>query len=118
MDKDLRKKYPGRLTVKSIDSAITALVERGARNTALLLQVLLDVARHQGDSPANISDRLVSDRDSTTIQGMLKKLVQWGWIELVDVEYQHGESPRKNTFLTAAGAELLMLTTVDPDKAS
>lgn len=115
MDKDSRKKYPGRLTIKSVDRAITALVDRGPRNSALLLQVLLDVARHQGDSPANISDRLVSDRDSTTIQSMLKKLSGWGWVELVDAEYQSGESPRKNVFLTISGADLLQLNAPQSD---
>lgn len=115
MDRDPRHKYAGRLTLKSIDVAMSALAERGPRTTVLMLQVLLDVVRHQGDSPANISDRLVNDRDSTTVQGHLKKLAQWGWIELVDAEYQSGESPRKNVFLTLAGAELLQLNVAGSD---
>lgn len=109
MENNLRKKYSTKMTVKSIDKAISALVENSARNSVLLLQVLLYVARNQGDSPANIGDRLVSDRNSTTIQGMLKRIAEWGWIELVDVQYQNGESPRKLVYLTPLGADLLNL---------
>jgi hypothetical protein len=109
MDHDPRPKYSGRLTLTSIDAALAAMIERSNRSTIILAQTLLDVARHQGDSPANISERLTSERDNTSIQQQLSKLSGYGWLELVDTQYQHGEYPRKLVFLTPAGAELLRL---------
>lgn len=109
MDKDPRPKYPKPLALAGVDAALAEITNRSSRSSVLLAQVLFDVARHQGDSPANISDRLKDERDNTSVQSQLSKLVKYGWIELVDAQYQHGESPRKLTFLTPAGAELLKL---------
>lgn len=109
MDRDPRPKYAARLTLAGVDAALAAIVERSNRSTVVLVQTLLDVARHQGDSPANISERLTGDRDSNTILQQLAKLVSYDWVELVETQYQHGEYPRKLAFLTEAGAELLKL---------
>lgn len=109
MDRDPRPKYAGRLTLTGIDAALSAIIERSNRSTVILVQTLLDVARHQGDSPANISERLTGDRDNTSIQQQLAKLAGYGWIELVETQYQHGEYPRKLAFMTPEGAALLKL---------
>ena len=109
MDRDPRPKYAGRLTLAGIDTAMAAIIERSNRSTVILLQTLLDVARHQGDSPANISERLTGDRDNTSVQQQIAKLTGYGWIELVETQYQHGEYPRKLAFMTQKGASLLKL---------
>lgn len=109
MDRDPRPKYAGRLTLAGIDAAMAAIIERSNRSTVILLQTLLDVARHQGDSPANISERLTGDRDNTSVQQQIAKLTGYGWIELVETQYQHGEYPRKLAFMTQKGASLLKL---------
>ncbi|GAB1077901.1 TPA: hypothetical protein QDZ84_002892 [Shewanella algae] len=109
MNKDPRPKYTGRLRMAGVDAALAEITERSNRSTVLLAQVLFDVARHQGDSPANICERLKGERDNTSVQSQLGKLVKYGWVELVDTQYQNGEYPRKLTFLTPAGAALLKL---------
>ena len=109
MDKDPRPKYPGRLTLAGIDAALIAMLERSNRSTLVLAQVFIDVARHQGDSPANISERLTGDRDNKSVQQQLSKLATYSWVELVGTQYQHGENPRELVFLTQQGAEILKL---------
>lgn len=95
------------LSAAGINHALAALIERGGtRSSALLFQVFLDVAYHPGTSPAEVGERLLGDRNSSTIHSMAKKLVSWGWMEQVDVPYHSAQ--RRQLNITAVGFSQLL----------
>ncbi|WP_339145240.1 hypothetical protein [Pseudoalteromonas galatheae] len=110
MDKDVYKKYNGRLSIRAIERASKELYEKAPKSSVISIRVLLDIVSHQGDSPANIGDRLVDNRDSTSVQNAIIKLEKMGWFKIHQTEYKNGPYPRKQVFLTSKLAELLELT--------
>ncbi|MCG7556336.1 hypothetical protein [Pseudoalteromonas sp. Of11M-6] len=110
MDRDKLKKFNGRLSVNAIDRCIQTIHKTAPKTSAITISIIMDIVRHQGDSPANIGDRLFDNRDSSTVHGVIKKLEKMNWIRLDEVQYQHGAYPRKQVYLTSLLAELLELT--------
>lgn len=110
MDKDALKKYNGRLSTNAINRCTKAIYTAAPKTSVIVLSIIMDIVRNQGDSPANIGERVLDNRDSSTVQGMIKKLEGMGWLVLHEVQYQHGQYPRKQVYLSSKLAELLELT--------
>ncbi|WP_339145259.1 hypothetical protein [Pseudoalteromonas galatheae] len=110
MDRDQLKKFSGRLSINAIDRCIKTIHKESPKTSAITISIIMDIVRNQGDSPANIGDRLFDNRDSSTTHGVIKKLEKMNWIRLHEVQYQHGAYPRKQVYLTSQLAELLELT--------
>ncbi len=105
------QKYTSRLTTDGIYKFTELMMNESPRISCLAVRVLIDVVRHQGDSPADISERTTGDRGSTSAENMIKRLAQLKIceIEALSGDERVGQTARKQVYISAFGAELLGL---------
>ncbi|WP_196160884.1 MarR family transcriptional regulator [Reinekea sp. G2M2-21] len=104
------KRFNQPLTVAGIQQMTNELYTNSPRTSVLALSVLIAIVNQQGVSPAEISQQVTNDRNSSSVQTIIKRLESWELVQLVDVPYKHGEHPRKELWLTTKAAKMFQLT--------
>lgn len=103
--------FSSKLTTDALFRFTGLMMERAPRRSCLVLRILIDIVRNQGDSPADVMDRCVGDRDNSSADSAIRCLLALGICELINVSGQEriGETARRRIYITAYGAELLSL---------
>jgi hypothetical protein len=109
----MNNKFSSRLTINAINDFVTFSLTQTTRCNILLVKFLIDIVQNQGDSPANIIERLMNDRNSTTGTQMIKLLESWGYVKLVEKNNQNDSlkyNAKKAVYLADKGATDLLLS--------
>lgn len=88
---------------------ISSVVADQPRTTALVMLVMVDLIKHQGDSPANIIERATGERSNSTAEGCIARMKTMGLCDVVPSPYQGGVTGRRQVFLTSKAAKMLRL---------
>ncbi|MEC4091612.1 hypothetical protein [Pseudoalteromonas rubra] len=106
--------YKERLSLKRIEVISTILPNHYPLATTIWIGIIIDIYRNQGSSPADIGERVVKNRNSSTVQDVIKKLEAIGWLEIEKLPNRGKNSPRRKVYLAPALAELMW---IDPGNA-
>lgn len=103
--------YSSRLGVKGVEKFCQFVLQQTPRAVCLYALIVMDIVRHQGDSPADIVERTTGDRGNSSAETMIRKLADWGLVQIYELKGQErvGKTSRRAVYLTAQGAELLNL---------